>query len=61
MGRLSSEVKKMSSVAPALRAKFDSMPPALQQAVLALDVKVESMNDLMACLERIIAEGEKRQ
>ena len=51
----------MSSVAPALRAKFDSMPPELQQAVLSLDVKVNTMGDLMACLERIIAEGSQKQ
>ena len=48
----------MSSVAPSIRAKFDSMPPELQQAVLSMDVQLETMNDLMSCLERIIAEGE---
>lgn len=50
----------MSSVAPSIRPKFDSMPPELQQAVLSLDVKLETMGDLMSCLERIIAEGEKQ-
>ena len=45
----------MSSVSPAIREKFDSMPPHLQEAVLKLDVKLETMGDLMACLERIIA------
>ena len=52
-------VKKMSSVSPAIREKFDSMPPHLQEAVLKLDVKLETMGDLMACLERIIANGEQ--
>lgn len=50
----------MSSVSPSIRAKFDSMPPELQQAVLALDVKLETMSDLMSCLERIIGQGEKQ-
>ena len=49
----------MSSVSPAIRDKFDSMPPHLQEAVLKLDVKLETMGDLMACLERIIANGEQ--
>ncbi len=48
----------MSAVAPAIRDKFDSMPPELQEAVLKLDVKLETMNDLMNCLERIIDQGE---
>ena len=49
----------MSSVSPSIRTKFDSMPPELQQAVLNLDAKVENITDLMSCLERIIAQGEK--
>ena len=36
------------------------MPPALQQAVLDTNMKLNTMNDLMSCLERIIAEGEKK-
>ncbi len=48
----------MSTVAPSVRDKFDSMPPELQQAVLNLDTKIENINDLMSCLERIIAQGE---
>ena len=53
------EVIFMSTVAPGVRNKFDSMPPDLQQAVLQLDAKIENVNDLMSCLERIIAQGEK--
>ena len=49
----------MSTIAPSVRDKFDSMPPELQQAVLDLDAKVENVTDLMSCLERIIAQGEK--
>lgn len=49
----------MSTVSPYVRPQFDSMPPELQQAVLALDAKIENVNDLMSCLERIIAQGEQ--
>lgn len=45
----------MSTVAPSVREKFDSMPPELQQAVLELDTNIETVCDLMSCLERIIA------
>ena len=49
----------MSYVNPAIRAKFDSMPPELREHLLQMDVKLETMSDLMACLERIVAEGER--
>lgn len=49
----------MSTISPSVRSKFDSMPPELQQAVLNLDTKIENINDLMSCLERIIAQGEQ--
>ena len=49
----------MSYVNPAIRAKFDSMPPELREHILQMDVKLETMSDLMACLERIVAEGER--
>lgn len=52
------EVISMSYVNPAIRAKFDSMPPELREHILQMDVKLETMSDLMACLERIVAEGE---
>ena len=48
----------MSYVNPAIRDKFASMPIALKHAILSMDVNLETMSDLMACLERIIAEGE---
>ena len=53
------EVISMSYVNPAIRAKFDSMPPELREHILQMDVKLETMSDLMACLERIVAEGER--
>lgn len=49
----------MSYVSPAIRNKFESMPIDLKNAVLSMDVRLETMSDLMACLERIIAEGER--
>ena len=48
----------MSYVNPAIREKFDSMPVDLREAILSMDVRLESMSDLMACLERIVAQGE---
>ena len=48
----------MSTVTPKIRAQFESMPIDLKNAILSMDVKLETMSDLMACLERIIAEGE---
>ncbi len=50
----------MSAVSPVIRDKFDSMPPDLQQAVLNTGMRLDTMADLMACLERVIAEGEKK-
>jgi len=49
----------MSTVNPAIREKFDSMPPELQEAVLATGMRLDTMTDLMNCLERIIAQGEE--
>lgn len=50
----------MSYVSPKIRDKFESMPIDLKNAILERDVRLENMNDLMAVLERIIAEGEGR-
>lgn len=50
----------MSYVSPSIRSQFESMPIDLKNAILERDVKLENMNDLMAVLERIIAEGEGR-
>lgn len=51
----------MSVVAPIIRKKFDSLPPELRQAVLNTGMKLNTMTDLMNCLEHIIAEGEKEE
>ena len=49
----------MSYVNPAIRSQFESMPIDLKNVILGMDVRLENMSDLMACLERIIAEGEQ--
>lgn len=49
----------MSVVSPNIRDKFDSMPQALQQALLDTGMRLDTLADLMACLERVIAENEK--
>ena len=53
------EVIFVSVISPDIRAEFDSMPAQLQQVILERNVKLETMGDLMACLEQIIAEGER--
>lgn len=50
----------MSYVSPKIRDKFESMPIDLKNAILERDVRLESMGDLMAVLETIIAEDEGR-
>ena len=48
----------MSYVSPSIQAQFDSMPEDLQEAILAKDVRLENLGQLMAILEQIIQEGE---
>ncbi len=53
------EVIFMATISSHVRPQFDSMPPELQQAVLDLNIPIENVNDLMACLEKIIAQAEQ--
>ena len=46
----------MSYVNPAIRPQFDSMAAELREHILQMNIKLETMNDLMGCLERIIAQ-----
>ena len=46
----------MAYIDPAIRPQFDSMPPHLREHILNMGVRLETMADLMGCLERIIAE-----
>lgn len=48
----------MSTISSNIRAQFDSMPADLREHILAMDVKLENMNDLMAVLERIVSQEE---
>ena len=50
----------MSYVSPHIKEKFESMPLDLKNTILARNVHLENMNDLMSVLEQIIAEGEGR-
>ena len=43
----------MSYVNPAVRRRLDAMPAPVQEAVLSLDIKLETPADLTACLERL--------
>ena len=47
----------MSYVNPAIRPQFDSMPPHLQEHILQMNIKLDTMADLIGCLERITAEN----
>ena len=58
-GHTGGEVIAMAYVDPSIRGKFDSMPPDLQEHILKMDVRLESMSDLMACLEQIVGRQER--
>ncbi len=48
----------MSYVNPALREKFESLPIELKNHILERNVRLNTVNDLIAVLETIVAEGE---
>lgn len=50
----------MSYVNPAIRPQFDSMPTQLKEHILQMNIKLDTMADLMGCLERIAAEGQRQ-
>lgn len=47
----------MSYVDPKLRDRFESLPIELKNAILRRDVRLYTLNDLIKCLEEIVAEG----
>lgn len=51
-------VIKMSYVSPAIRDKFESLSVGLQNSILERDVQLNSLQDLINVLERIVAEAE---
>lgn len=50
----------MAYVDPAIRPQFDSMPLELREHILSMGIRLETMSDLMGCLERIITEESGR-
>lgn len=48
-----------SYVAPTLRTKFESLSIDLKNTILARDVQLYTIQDLIHVLEEIILEGEK--
>lgn len=50
----------MSYINPAIRPQFDSMPADLREHILRMGIKLDTMTDLMGCLERIVAEGREK-
>lgn len=59
-GHTRGEVIDMSYVSPKIKSKFESMPIDLKNAILAKDIRLENMNDLMTVLEQIVAEDKGR-
>ena len=47
----------MSYVNPALREKFESLPIDLKNYILERNVRLNTVQDLVAVLEKIVAEG----
>ncbi|MBP1737123.1 MAG: hypothetical protein H6Q60_1004 [Oscillospiraceae bacterium] len=48
------EVIIMFYINPRIRPQFDSLDTDLKNAIRSMDVRVETLTDLMSCLERII-------
>lgn len=48
----------MSYVAPAIQEKFETLSIDLKNAILERDVQLYTLQDLIQCLEDIVAEAE---
>ena len=48
----------MSTISPLIRAQFETLSPSLQRAILARNVTINSLYDLIAVLDDIIREAE---
>lgn len=46
----------MAYVDPALRPRLDAMPPCLREQMLQADIRLETVYDLMGCLERVLSQ-----
>lgn len=51
------EVVTMSYIDPKLRSHFESLSVDLKNEILKRDVKLYTLNDLIKCLEGIVAEA----
>ena len=49
----------MSYVNPKLKSQFDSLSPELQEAILARDVNLHTLYDLIGVLEDLVRESEE--
>ena len=58
LGHTSCEVMNMSYVNPALRPKFETLPIDLKNEILARDVTLSNLNDLIHVLQEIVDEAE---
>ncbi|MBW7573629.1 hypothetical protein [Caproiciproducens faecalis] len=47
----------MSYIGPAVKNKFDSLSRDLQEAIMKQDVKINSIQDLIQCLDSIVTKG----
>jgi len=57
LGHTSLEVIEMSYVNPALRPKFETLPIDLKNEILARDVTLSDLNDLIHVLQEIVDEA----
>lgn len=46
----------MSTIGPNVKQQFDSLSPDLQKVILERNVTIKTLNDLVKCLETIVAE-----
>ncbi|MDF2567207.1 MAG: chaperonin GroEL [Oscillospiraceae bacterium] len=47
----------MSYINPKIKAQFETLPIDLKNAILEQNVQLNTMNDLIKCLESIATEG----
>lgn len=47
----------MADIGPAMKSKFDSLSKDLKEEIMKRDVKINSIQDLIKCLDSIVAEG----
>ena len=47
----------MSFISPEIQSRFEDLPIELKNEILDRNVQINNLNDLIACLEQIVAEG----